>query len=162
MQQIRFAKLIKQDPLFRKWLAKPPRLSVHTGANPWRLFIQRDEDGGWAYRDYPRYNDAYETLAKYLPKVHDMALNCKPQGFPPPRLKHDGERTWWPRPSYHEWCPFCRRPVLIVKRRKHPLMPQLKHSEPIRMCGICGAREEFIKMTMKNEFRSTLQWPIEK
>lgn len=159
MQQIRFVTLLKHDPIYKKWLAKPPTLTGHVAFDPWRLFIQRNEDGGWAYRDFTHYADAYRTLAKLLPEVNDVALNCKRQAFRPPVLKVGGKKTYWPRPEYHEWCPFCRRPVILKKLKRHPLHPKIKWSEPKWMCGICGALAEFIRSEV-GDCRSTLSWPI--
>lgn len=162
MQQIRLRTILANDPVFKKWMAKNPLLPERPGPLPWRLYVQREEGGGWAYKDFPLYTDAYNALAKRLSTAHDLALHCNPQAYRPPRLKVGKETTWWPRPSYHKWCPYCRRPVLLVNKRRHPAHPTIKRGEPILMCGICGARWEFIQQTMNNDFESSLVWPIEK
>lgn len=164
MQQIRFAQLLKHDPLFRKWLARTPPLPEHTPFTPWRLFIQRNADGLWAYKEYSEYTEAYRTLAQYLPKVHDLALSCKRTGFKPPvvraRLADDQVRkVFWPMPTSHEWCCFCRRPVIMMKLRQHRLHPKYRWEDPQWMCGICGARKDFIIHEI-GEIRSPLEWPL--
>lgn len=164
LEQIRFITLLKHDPLFKKWLAKPPTLVGHVAFDPWRVFIQRDQDGTWAYKDFAEYTDAYRTLAKHVSTAHDLALNCKRQAFKPPivKIKIDGKkiRTYWPRPAYHEWCPFCRRPVIIRKLRRHPAHPNIKWGDPTPLCGICGARAQFMVSEI-GECRSKILWPIE-
>ena len=163
MEQIRFATLLRYDPTFKKWLAKPPTLRGHVAFDPWRVFIQRDEGGGWAYKDFWGYADAYRTLAKHLSTAHDLALNCKRQAFKPPvvGVKLDGKKlkTYWPRPEFHEWCPFCRRPVLLRKLRRHPVHPKIRWPEARWMCGICGADAKFMQSEI-GECRSKLLWPI--
>lgn len=163
MEQIRFAHLLRHDPLFKKWLAKPPEIRGHVAFDPWRLYIQREEGGGWAYKDFREYPDAYRTLAKHISTAYDLALNCKRQAFKPPviKVKIDGKRvkTYWPCPTFHEWCPFCRRPVILRKLRRHPAHPSVKWSDPILMCGICGARAEFIRSEI-GDCRSKIEWPI--
>lgn len=162
MNQITLKHLLKNDELYRKWFARTPRLPKVTTGDPWRLFIQKNENGAWSYRDYRDYANAYAALRTLLPKTHDAALNCKRVGYPPLKLKADGKVTWWPRPTYHEWCPYCRRPTIFRKMKQHPLHKQYKFFDPPQvMCSICSVRQEFVMETFHTEWPSMLAWPLD-
>ena len=159
MDQLTLRQILKKDKFYRKWFARTPRLKFDTPFPPWRLWIQREPGGKWGFKDFDVYAEAYQALSTILPKCHDAALGCKPQGFNPPVIKVKNTKHWAPMPVYHNWCPHCRRPTIFVKRRRCITNRQIIFTEPTLMCGICGVRKEFLDTTFSN-FRTTLEWPI--
>jgi hypothetical protein len=158
------------DPTYRKWFAKPPKLTNFSpSGRPYRVYVQRELDGSWAQAAFPKYADAYRYIAKHLRVFHDMAIATPGQAFHPPVLvskepvlkrkvvqlkggktkivrRYVYERSYW-RPALellgHQWCPYCRRPTVFAYFAKHHTV---KNCIPYEMrCTICGVRRTFIK-----------------
>lgn len=157
MEQVRLYDLLKYDKFFRKWLGKEPKLTVYQAptAKPWRLFIQEEKGGSWKRGDTQSFGKALRLLTLKLPEVHDLALHCKPQGFNPPRLKLGKEKFWLPGPTDHRWCIYCRRYTLFDYFNRHPNMIHIPVNPEVRLCLICGAREEPMPI-----FDTSLLWPL--
>jgi hypothetical protein len=149
--QISFRELL-QDPLFKQWTMKSPKLkvTVATGA-PWFVYVKRE--GRWARKEFSTYARAFNWLIKRLKagEIEDAAIHCKRQWFLPPRVRVEGRRTYWPMPPNHRWCGLCRRPVVYNTFSKHHAMPPYSASYEPR-CTICGARQ-----TMTREYPSVLR-----
>lgn len=146
---------LMQDEVFRKWMAKPPKLQSR-----WRVFVQKEEGGRWGKADFDTYADAYRFMAKNLKKYHDMSIHCLARLSDPPIVvrktgrvvKGIPERT---RKSWmlttkldlagHRWCGLCRRPVKFRYFTRHHAIPS---KYPIngyeKLCSICGGREVFV------------------
>ena len=154
--QVRLRTLLKEDELYRRWFMKIPTLTVlqREGATPWRLFVQREEDGPWSRVDLRTYNRAYAEARVRLPEVWDMAIHCRPQAFRPPIVKLGKLRSWLPVPLGHRWCVYCRRGTTFAYFTHHHNMKYDVNPEELR-CRICGARAQ----GMKN-FEAMLAWPL--
>lgn len=154
-------------PTYRKFLeTKPitPRVSRdpnRASSPPWRVYVQREVDGKWGYKDFWKYSQAFKFFRAWLKKgAHDATINNKRVGFDPPqqlaRIKgkyvvgSDGQRrqatkyvTWklpislqMDQPEHH-WCKYCRRPTVFKIYSKHPRLGEVDPGLP--RCCICGA-----------------------
>lgn len=150
--QISFKELL-QDPLFKQWTMKPPKLQpLWYSHNPWYVYVRRE--GRWARKEFPSYATAFNWLVMRLKggKVEDAAIHCKRHWYSPPLIKAEGKRTYWPMPPDHRWCGFCRRPVVYNTFTRHHAMPPYSATYEPR-CTICGARQTMIP----REYPSTLR-----
>lgn len=150
--QISFKELL-QDPIFKAWTMKPPKLqSVATISHPWFVYVKREER--WGRKEFISYTSAFNWLVAKLKggTIEDAAIHCKRQWYAPPRVKVAGKRTFWPMPPAHRWCGLCRRPVVYNTFSKHHAMPPYSASYEPR-CTVCGARQTMIP----REYPSTLR-----
>lgn len=154
--QMRLRDLLKNDPIYKAWFMKPPKITnAHSGI-PWRLFVQREEGGPWARKDLRGYPEAYSQVKLRLSETHDMTIHCKPQHFQPPVVKIKGVKHYNPVPFNHTWCSLCRRPTRSIFVERHPNFGKkytLNAEEP--RCLICGCRRVGMK-----EYHSSLSWPL--
>lgn len=147
-KQVTLRKVMKADPVFVKWMRREPTLRGEPGPMPWRVWVQREKRGRWAYKDFATYREAFSFLAKHLKKWHDCALGCKARPFVPPqvvdgprkRTRLPGSTTMLELYEDHDWCPFCRRPTRFGYFTKHHAMPKGLCTPYERRCSICGVR----------------------
>ncbi len=153
--QISFKELL-QDPLFKAWTMKPPKLnSVAIGSQPWYVYVKRE--GRWGRKEFPSYAKAFNWLAMKLKadEVQDAAIHCKRQWFPPPLLRASGKKTFWPMPPGHRWCGLCRRPIVLAYFSRHHAFPKHVHPAPYELrCPICGARAAMAPREYPSKLRS--------
>lgn len=151
--QVRMRTLLK-DSLYRQWVLRPPdgwdaRDSAFEGVRPWRVFVQRIEDGPWGVKDFKSYRKALAFFAKAIKLgVWDATINHKVHQFGPPRLRaRKGGRTvpWDGIPPGHRWCSFCRRPTIFRYYKKHPAIPLPMVIPYVSRCSICGSSSRFVK-----------------
>lgn len=134
---------------------------------PWRVYIQREADGGWAKKDLPTYREAFELFKRYRPTIHDAAINSRSVAFAPPhrlvRIKgkyrevvRKGKKqtvqvtklvVWKPKlppeEGPHLWCTYCRRPTVFrYFSIHHAFGKTMPISQEHLRCSICGIRED--------------------
>ena len=130
-----------KDPLYAKWMTKPPKITVKGVTEPWRVFIQQP-DGKWAKKEFFNYVEAYNWMAKNIKNYPDIVIHSKRQAFKPPVVRYQGKKQYWPSPKGYKWCPYCRRPTRFAYFKKH-------HNQPLavpwfKRCVVCGIRAENI------------------
>jgi len=155
VEQITLRELLR-DPIYRKWLAKKPKIRVVHSTPPWRLYVQKEQGGKWARVDIPGYAKAYGAVSSKLSEYYDMALSCKPQAFRPPIVRVGKKRYYYPSPPGHRWCGYCRRPTIFKRFTKHHAHKGRILPDYEVYCSICGARGAGQK-----QYKSTLTWPPE-
>lgn len=134
-----------RDPLFRKWMQKPPRFSPPK----WRLFVLRN--GTWGTAEFETYAEGYRALAMFLksPSVEDAALNCPSRATRQPVVRNAlGMRVPWvpeglPLVGFWRWCPNCRRHTRFGYFRSHRMgrKKPMRVSDEEKRCVICGLSE---------------------
>jgi|SRR5882672_12317322 len=160
-------KELLEDSTYKKFFLSKPELAVIPRTSPpWRVYVQKRIDLGWACRDMWTYVDAFKLLKKYLPDVYDATIQSRGTAFKPPhklvRVTKSGkpimirgsngkltQRTkivfWTPHlpadETIHHWCPYCRRPVVIGWFSKHHTFSKAPFDPTSRRCPICGASE---------------------
>lgn len=149
-----------RDPVFRKWMAKPPKLKVVGANKPWIVYVQKEVDGGWALRRFQEYGDAYRFIAARINDFPDLTLNCGRQQFKPPIIVGDSGKLVYRLPQLqvppdvpHIWCPYCRRLSIFKSFSRHHALRIIGRSGkwqsfPIRYidrCMICGNALQSIK-----------------
>lgn len=132
-----------QHKPFRLWTQKKPNLKAVGTKPPWRIYVQREELGNWAFRDFATWEEGYRYLVKNLKRWHDIALHCKRQPFQPPIVRVAGVRRAYspaPAPFDHNWCGYCRRMTVFrfFINGRHPAIGRCDPSEA--RCIICGFR----------------------
>lgn len=149
MSQVPLRELLK-DPIFRKWMAKPPS---HPGPTRWRVWVRRKKKGPWGKIEFDTYAEAYRWMAKHLGEYQDMAVSCLKYPSKAPRIKVGGKIKDWPMPEGHGWCGFCRRPVIYAYFTKHHFWTMVGRKWAVngteKLCPICGARERFADTTRR-------------
>lgn len=148
-EQIPLRELLK-DPLYRKWLAKiPHEMDAQTDQHkkPWRVWVQRERDGRWAFKDFTKYSEAYKFVAQNVKGFWDMALHCKAHLYRHPRIKQGLKRVPWTLPEGHDWCGLCRRPTIFRSFKHHHAFGRNRDGSRWqlsnwRRCSICGIRLE--------------------
>jgi len=151
--QISFRELL-QDPLFKEWTKKPPKLKpLWYKSMPWYVYVRRE--GRWARKEFDTYPKAFNWLVSRLKagQVEDAAIHCKRQWFSPPLVKVGGKRTYWPMPPGHRWCGLCRRPTVYNTFTKHHAMPAYIAPYELR-CTICGGRQTLAPREYPSVLRS--------
>lgn len=151
--QISFKELL-QDPIFRQWTMKPPKLqNVARTTAPWFMYVHLD--GRWRRKEFDTYPKAFNNLIKRIREgqITDGAIHCKRQWFSPPVVKGEKFKTYWPMPPDHRWCGLCRRPIVLGYFTKHHAMPGLPIYGYELRCTICGARSSMAP----REYPSTLR-----
>lgn len=151
MQQLRFRDLI-EDSLFKAWFYRRPALADVTMARKWRVYVQKQEDGPWGRRDFRSWKKAMKFVKKIEGRVWDLALNCPSHPTRQPIVKTGRKtpkglavRELWVIPSGHRWCDYCRRPTMFRYFGRHHSVPRNIPVIPyIRMCSICGCKEDFL------------------
>ena len=139
VDQLTFRELIQYKP-FRNYLKHPVVATPNMAGNAFRLWVQREEGGGWAKKDYATYAEAYRGLRLRLPNCHDATIGSIITFFRPPKLKTKSGITMLPTPPGHRWCCLCRRPTVFDYFSEHHAFPgRFIPSYDIR-CGICGHR----------------------
>ena len=163
-----------RDEKYKAYFLKVPKLLSPNASQPWRLHIETKE-GKWLSKEFDTYPDAFRVLKKYLQagKVRDAAISCRRQQFDPPtrvvRVKgkfvknSQGELqqvtrvvTWKPNlgaveeTERHDWCPYCRRPVVFRAVKVHHALSAKRLGVGISIdpevprCPFCGASERLI------------------
>lgn len=160
---IPMSELLK-DPAYKKFLLSKPKVPRHQktmGGTPWVVYVQKEIDGSWGKKEFPKYSDAFKFFKAWLKKgAHDLAINNRRFGFDPPlrfaRIKGkyvkgtDGvtrqatKAVPWKVPARlaadqpdHHWCKYCRRPTVFKFYASHKRLGQCDPSVP--RCCICGA-----------------------
>lgn len=161
-QQIQMTTILK-DKVFREWFAKAPFLPRHSrypaNAEPWFLYLQKEEDGKWSRAPVQTYGQAYRWIGTRLKDYWDFAIVSRTKAYYPPiyRPVTNGKKAkskvyWASYPGNHAWCPYCRRPVIFrTFERHHSITPihvalGIPGSPPQSRCSICGIREESVKL----------------
>lgn len=153
---------------------KLPPAALASSTPPWRLMIEVKPDLDdtrriWRQGDFLTYGDAFRVLKKNMSILTDGAIISKRIQFPQPltRVKVPGkfaiskltgkriavfeEIPWQPPvmahdPEGHNWCPYCRRPTIFAKFRKHHALrksPVAVDPTSLR-CWICGTSERLV------------------
>ena len=158
-----------EDKAFREYMLKVPKtypVSRSEHLSPmWVVYVQKTTDGPWRRKAFRKYKEAFKFMRKAMKLgYHDVAINNKRLDYDPPmrfvRIKgryivgSDGVKRqvtkkvpWKPRlpadEEAHQWCRFCRRPVIFKRYSKHHAMPQFGNniSWDVRRCCICGCSE---------------------
>lgn len=152
MTQITLRELLREDPIYKQWFMKVPKITVAGNTPPWRLFVQMEEGGRWATAILPSYPKAYAALKLRLPDLYDATIHSRRQHFAPPVVRIGDKKHRMPMPEGHEWCELCRRPVVFKYFSKHPNLGIVSHD--YLRCTICGMRQVAMK-----RYRSRLSWP---
>lgn len=142
-------KLLLSDPIYKAWTKKPPQKRAVIARNPWRVYALF-EGHAWAKRDFPTYAKAYNFFRLCIrePSLVDGAIHSSVTWFKPPVVKmKGGKRTYWPMPTGHRWCGYCRRPVVYKYFSRHHMWASwMQGGEiPWRCCSICGGKEDLRK-----------------
>jgi hypothetical protein len=147
-EQITLRELVS-DPIYRQWFKTPP-LGGFSKFAKFRVYVQKDQDGGWAKKDFEDFKPAYNFLARNYKTWHDSSLTCRNEECRPPVVRKNGKREYYHRllvfPG-HTWCTYCRRPTVFSCFTTHHAF-SAKNMKPIPYklrCGICGIAEEAIK-----------------
>lgn len=149
-----------KDPIYRKWFTKEPYLAPHLGnGKPWWLYLQEQEEGKWRRAALSTYKQGFVWIQKHLKEVYDFSLTSKRRTYLPPVYRpvdDEGnparDRAYWSNyPSYHNWCPYCRRPTVFAQFERHHADTEYHRymtdtSEP--RCYICGIRASAVKPWM--------------
>lgn len=156
-----------EDKIYKEFLLTRPRLkALPRTSEPWRVYIQLKPDGSWAKKDFWKYGEAFKFLKPRLHEIHDATIQSRGVAFSAPhqvvKITRNGKRVmvrgsdgilrpktkivlWRPQlPSdetAHEWCPYCRRPVIIAWFTKHHSFGNRVFDPGLRRCIICGASE---------------------
>lgn len=156
-----------EDKTYREFfLTKPTLAAIPRTAEPWRVYIQTEVDGRWGRKDFWKYGEAFKFLKPRLYDIHDATIQSRGVAFQPPHrivaITRGGKRVmvraadghlypktkivpWKPKlPADevpHEWCPYCRRPVIIAWFSKHHSFKGRVFDPGLRRCIICGASE---------------------
>lgn len=161
-----------EDKTYKEFFLKPPAMPVvyrQQQMKPWRLYVQREADGGWAKKDFATYVETFKAFKKYRPDVHDASITSRAVAFAPPhrfvRIKGQyrevvkgGKKTkiqvvklvvWKPKlppeESAHEWCTYCRRPTIFrYFSRHHAFGKEMSITQEELRCSICGIRRDGI------------------
>lgn len=156
-----------KDPIYKKYFTTLPELPASAfkcSTPPWRV-IYRDESG-WKARNASSYREAFSVLkgSNFI----DGAITCRRIQFDPPirrvRLKGkfymlpDGTKqqvvkdiVWKPKlpgdETWHNWCPYCRRPTVFSYYRKHHALKTSVELDPsVLRCAICGVSERIVTL----------------
>jgi hypothetical protein len=156
------------DKQFREYFTTKPIMPgpVHQDAMPWRVYVQRQLDGGWAKKEFHTYIEAFRFLKPRLKGVHDAAIQSKGIAWSPPhkvvRITRGGKpvkddkgkpvlrRIVWqpslpPGEEPHTWCTYCRRPTVFRWYSRHHAFPRgYEFTTPYQRCTICGASERLV------------------
>lgn len=153
-------KELLQDPAFKAWMQRPPKLKPTPARTPpWILYVRVRVDGktGWRKAEFETYPKAFNGLVKYLREgdLVDAAIHSKRQWFKPPVVRSkSGFTHYWPTPPGHRWCGYCRRPTVFKCFSKHHAMKGVFATYEPR-CSICGLREAAVKFyhsTLRSRF----------
>lgn len=132
-------KTLLRDPIYKKWMSKPPKLKVQGSTKPWKIFVLK-KTGKWATIEFDTYPQAFNWMAKHLKEYDDIVIHSKREMFKPPVVKYKGKKCYWPSPRGYRWCPYCRRPTQFKYFRRHH---NLKTMAPwYKRCEVCGVRKE--------------------
>lgn len=150
--QVRIHEFLR-DPIYRKWFAKAPVLLPNQGhGQPWWLYVQKKEEGPWSRAGVESYAKAYEWVGKHLSTIYDFAITSKRRTYLPPVYrpvlpngKRAAQKVYWSEyPLSHNWCPYCRRPVVFRYFERHHADTQYRTflgPAQHRRCTICGIRD---------------------
>lgn len=138
--QISFKELL-QDPLFKAWTMKVPKLQpTPRQTPPWFMYVHQ---GRWMRAEFTTYPKAFNELIRRVKsgQATDGTVHSKRQWFSPPVVRVGKRKTYWPMPPGHKWCGLCRRPTVFQFFSSHHAFPRdipIVHYE--LRCTICGAR----------------------
>lgn len=142
---------LKADKLYRKWMAKNPKLTVVANGQPWVVYVQKEVDGGWARKLFPKYREAYAFMKRRIHDFPDLTINSRRQPFKPPIIIGPKGKPVYRLPQLliapdvaHQWCPYCRRLSIFKCFSKHHAFPGLT-IRYIDRCVICGIPKSQIK-----------------
>lgn len=156
--------LQEYPPIYKLLKTIPPKLAVPPVSPPWRVYVKKTAESGWARKDFPTYKAAYDFLRLNLKKYYDISITSKRQSFSIPhrivRLSRNGEPimvkagdgtlrqktkvvTIKP-PPYHSWCMWCRRFTEFKYFLTHHALrdPKITYSPDVKRCSVCGISEE--------------------
>jgi hypothetical protein len=131
IEQITIRELLK-DEVFRHYMARVPQIIYDPpdGKEPWWLYVR--QDGRWRRARIRTYVKAYGWLKSHLKTLDDAAITSRRQAFAKPR--------WLTPPLGHDWCPYCRRPVVFAYFDRHHAFPDTSSIAEAKRCTICGIR----------------------
>jgi len=148
IEQVTLRELVR-DPIYRKWIKTPP-LGGFSEYARFRVYVQKEENGGWAKKDFEAFAPAYNFLVKNYKSWYDAALTCRNQESRPPVVRYKGKRQYYApmllMPG-HIWCGYCRRPTVFGYYSTHHTFAA-KGIKPLPYklrCGICGNTEDSIR-----------------
>lgn len=140
-------KELLQDPLFKQWTMKQPKLSpMASNTPPWILYVRCE--GRWSRSQHATYASAYNTMVRLIKegKLDDCSIHSKRQMFRPPIVRREGKKYNWPSPPGHRWCGLCRRPTVFKCFNRHHAFPKRIPIVPYEpRCSICGVRQSSMK-----------------
>ena len=175
---ITLPELLDNDVRFAKYFQKVPRLppvASRCSTPPWRILFKTHDHPGWMSRNARTYADAFRFIVPLYKKLEliDGAIVCRRMQFGPPQriVRIKGKYTknaqgesiqltrlvdWKPQiptdESWHNWCPYCRRPTVFAYFRKHHALPSNKDGKGVDVdpsvlrCSICGASERLVTL----------------
>lgn len=174
MPQMITLRELLDDPIYKAYFTKIPKIPSHIQGLPWKLMILKPQETQWRTKRFATYPEAFKALKKVLPVAADATINCPPLDWQPPirlaRVKgkvHETGRlkgqpimravVWKPQISgdlaAHHWCPYCRRPTVFQYYSIHPAMTKQRIGaigaavDPTFLrCGICGASEMLVNL----------------
>lgn len=155
-----------EDKTYKEFFTTRPQIpQVHPDQIPWRVYVQREANGGWAKKEFALYTAAFKFLKPYLKTCHDAAIQSKGVAYQPPartvRITKNGKPVmvdgkpklrrivWQPKLPYdevpHTWCTYCRRPTVFAWFSKHHAFPKgYELVTPYQRCVICGTSERLV------------------
>lgn len=139
-------KELLNDKAYAKWITITPRISVKGASKPWMIYAKKTKKGPWAKSEVATYDQALKWAMKHLDEYYDIVIHSRRQAFRPPLLKKAGVNHFWPTPTGHVWCPYCRRPTLFLNFSSHHAIPKkypLQSYE--KRCSICGIKLQSIR-----------------
>jgi len=166
-----------QDKVYNAFLDRPPKVPDDRNrkhayrTKPWVVYVKRHSNGKWGKREFWSYKKALKFFRHALQVgVYDATINNRRYWSAPPnrmvrlrgRYVQDSQGKtvqatklveWKPKTELlleqedHEWCGYCRRPVVYKHFGKHRMLGTV--SPMIDRCCICGASRR-IAPTFKN------------
>lgn len=139
------------DKIFRKWMARKPKIKTVGFTEPWCVYVQKEVDGGWARKLFQEYKEAYQFIAAHINDFSDLTLNSRRQLYQPPVvIGHKGKPVYrLPQlrmmpDAPHQWCPYCRRLSIFKPFARHHALPGMI-LRYIPRCMICGIPQQGIR-----------------
>lgn len=159
-----FQEQLEIYPQIRELLLTKPPAGPPAISPPWRVYVQKKEDGPWARKDFHTYKSAFDFFKLKRHVWRDVSITSKRQRFEPPgrvvRIVRGGQPVWVNTPTgkrratrlvpikpppEHLWCMYCRRFTVFAwftSHHAHRGEHALLMDPTARRCAVCGTREE--------------------